>query len=158
VIDILRKARSLLLDSNLLLLYLVGSFSRGLVISHKRTRDYTLDDFDLIRAIISDQKTLVTTPSVVTEVSNLIRHIDEPTGVKLMGFLGSVCQKIEERYTESAVLARSDSFDRLGLTDSALLDLSEKGLLLLTSDLHLYLTAQRIGCRVINFNHIRSLG
>jgi len=53
--DLVRTRRSagLLLDSNLLLLQLVGLTNRNRIFSFKRTQKYTLNDFDLLQVLIN---------------------------------------------------------------------------------------------------------
>jgi hypothetical protein len=156
MIDELRKARRILLDSNLLVLFLIGSFDPALIGKHKRTRDYTLEDFGLLRAIVASKTSLVTTPNVTAEASNLVSQIGEPARGGVLALLGRLCQSLEERYVESFKVAQSHCFTRLGLTDSVLVDLCQEGLLLLTVDLDLFLEAGRVGGYAVNFNHIRT--
>lgn len=156
MIDELRRARRILLDSNLLVLYLVGSFDPALIGKHKRTRDYTPEDFVLLQAILATKTGLITTPNVMAEASNLVGQIGEPARRHVLTLLGQVCQNLEERYVESSRAAQSPCFVRLGITDSVLVDLCAEGLLLLTVDLDLFLEAGRVGGRAVNFNHIRT--
>jgi len=154
--EALRRSRAILLDSNLLVLYLVGLAQEALIGKHKRTQSYTIEDFLLLRAILDSKRTLVTTPGVLTEVSNLARQIGDPIKAQITFLLGQICQTLDERYTESARIAKGPHFTRLGLTDSGLLDLCAAGLPLLTDDLPLYVAATRLGCAAVNFNHIRT--
>ncbi len=55
---------------------------------------------------------------------------------------------------EASMSAISGTFKRLGLTDTALLMISEETALL-TADLHLYLTVLHAGRNAVNFNHLR---
>jgi hypothetical protein len=157
MIDQIKAARRVVLDSNLLVLYLVGTLANRLVGRHKRTISYSLDDFVLLQAIVESKERLVTTPNILTETSNLIRQIGEPLKSDLTIILGRLCRHADERYIESSAAAQSGAFQRLGLTDSGLVSLRQEGLLLLTDDLALFLEAVQLRCSVINFNHIRTL-
>ena len=64
-------ASGLLVDTNLLLLYLIGRTNRNRISKFKRTQAYTIEDFDLLHRFMAEFKTLITTPHVLTEVSNL---------------------------------------------------------------------------------------
>jgi len=156
VIESLRRSRSILLDSNLLVLYLVGLCETALIGVHRRTRSYTLEDFFLLQAILDSKRSLITTPNILAEVSNLVRQIGNPNRARLTALLGEICQKLDERYTESALVAKDPHFARLGLTDTDVLGLCSAGLLLLTDDLDLYVAALRLGGVAVNFNHLRA--
>ncbi len=156
MIEALRSAPHLLLDSNLLVLFLVGSLDRRLIGSHKRARSYTFEDFDLLSRILASKRQVVTTPNVLTETSNLVAQTGQPNAGRLLARLGLLCQRLDERYLESATVARSGALARLGLTDTGLCELTTGGLLLLTDDLPLYVEVLRLGGRAVNFNHIRT--
>jgi hypothetical protein len=61
----------LLVDSNLLVLFAVGMVNRDRIENFKRTRQYTAQDFDLLRRVFGRWKSLHTVPHVLAEVSNL---------------------------------------------------------------------------------------
>ena len=152
--------KSVILDSNLLLLAVVGRTSRGYVGRHKRLKDYSLADFDILARILSKATRIIVPPNVFTEVSNLARNIDEPARSRIAESLQSFVQAIEhvdECYVKSAEAMERTEFKRLGLTDSVLLALSKEPATLLTADLHLYLAATRAGYPAENFTHMRDL-
>lgn len=61
----------LLIDTNLLVLFAVGSVNRWRIETFKRTREYTKADFDLLLRALENQQPLYTTAHVLAEVSNL---------------------------------------------------------------------------------------
>lgn len=71
-------ARGLLLDTNLLLLYGIGTFSREHVKKLKRTRQYDLEDYDWLRRFTQPFHRIITTPHILAELSNLA--IDRRSG------------------------------------------------------------------------------
>jgi hypothetical protein len=148
---------ALAIDSQLLLLYLVGATARTYIARHKRLRAYTEDDFDLLLAQIEGIESLVLTPNTLSETSNLIDHIAEPARGEIYAVLRAVLALPEavERYVPSSVAARQRALPRLGLTDCALLDLCHEGTPLLTADLPLYLAAVSAGGAAVNFHHLR---
>jgi hypothetical protein len=149
------KKHTVALDSNLLLLLLVGTVHRELVVKHKRLRAFSLADLDLLTSVL-EGKTLVTTPNVLTEVSNLVVFgITEPQRSMLLAGLAEVSRRVDEVYCQSATAASIAEFARLGLTDSAWLSVCGSHVSLLTDDLQLYLDAQHRGIDAYNFNHIR---
>jgi hypothetical protein len=156
MIEPLRAARTLLIDTNLLVLYIVGLLGSEWIDIHKRTANYSVEDFILLSAIIDSKTRLVTTPQILSEVSNLSRQVREPLRSQLSTVLLRLLQVLDERYVESSSAAKSPCFQRLGLTDAAIVALCGEGLLLLTDDLDLYLEVGRAGGRAFNFNHLRT--
>ncbi len=62
--------KGLLIDTNILLLYFVGSFDRQHIEKFKRTSQFTIKDFDYLVILLDRFDTLVTTPNILTEVNN----------------------------------------------------------------------------------------
>jgi hypothetical protein len=82
-------SRSVLLDTNLLVLLIVGSTSEAHVAKHKRTRSYDVQSFRLLRDTLRWNFTaLVTTPHVLAETSALVRQCAEPLRSDLTETLG----------------------------------------------------------------------
>ncbi len=69
------RRRGLLVDANLLLLYFLGSYDRKQISSNKRLATFSVEDFDLIVRVLKLFSLLVTTPNILTEVSNLSNAI-----------------------------------------------------------------------------------
>jgi hypothetical protein len=156
--DRIRQARRVLLDTNLLLLYLVGSCAPDWILRHKRTASYRIDEFKLLCAILSWVRILVVTPNIMTETSNLARQIGDPERrSEIMKRLAMISQHSDERYVESANLAAAfpRQFLRLGVTDAGIIDLCKQGFVVLTDDLSLYLEVERLGGNAVNFQHLR---
>ena len=65
------RGRLLLLDSNLLLLWITARFDMRLLATFKRVQMFTQADALLLAWIIDQFNSVVTTTHVVTEVSNL---------------------------------------------------------------------------------------
>ena len=148
--------RALLLDTKLLVLFVVGSFDRSLIERHKRTKTFTKDDFDLLIEIVRNAPKVSTTSQVLAETSNLIAQIGEPVRSELMRQLALTIQAIDEEHIESKAASRHRAFTRLGVTDCAILEhLSAKPSSLLTDDLNLYLEASNLRYSAQNFNHLR---
>jgi hypothetical protein len=147
--------RALLVDTSLLVLLVVGLASRDFIESHKRLREFSLADFDLLADILSRHAPIVVTPNVWTETSNLARQVAEPARAKIGGVMRKMMAVSREVYVASVSAGERDEFLKLGLTDSALLAVQPSSCPILTSDLDLYLAALKHGRQVVNFNHIR---
>jgi hypothetical protein len=69
---VVRYARKgILIDTNILLLYFLGSFDQDLIPSFKRTVQFTVEDYNTLLLLLQMFDRLVTTPNILTEVSNL---------------------------------------------------------------------------------------
>lgn len=151
------QSRDILVDTNLLILLAVGSFETRLIERHKRTRQFTVEDYGLLRRFLTRFRTVVSTPNVLTEASNLVDQSGGTSRESLQALLASLIKVLDERYVPSRDGCAVEEFQRLGLADSAILHLAKSrgDLLVLTDDLHLYLALQRRGLEAVNFNHLR---
>ena len=148
-----RTERSVLLDSNLLVLLVVGATSRNLITKHKRTRTFVAGDYDLLLAHIGDASILVL-PNIATETSNLVRHHGEPDRRRLLDTLKRLLGAVSESYVASTVACGQPQYSCLGLTDAAILA-AGFDVEVLTMDIDLHRCALGRGLRAVNFNHLR---
>ena len=146
-----------ILDTQLLLLLVVGSTSTSLIRRHKNTDAYTLDDYDLLLGRLSTATKIWVTPNILTECSNLLGQIGEPIRWQLFQTLRALVQKVDEAYVESRNATERGEFVRLGLADAASLAAGSPSRTLLTADFALYDAALRSGRPAENFNHYRDL-
>jgi hypothetical protein len=153
------KVASLALDSNLLLLYVVGATSRGYIGKHKRLQAYAESDFDRLLEQMGGFSGVLLTPNTLTETSNLIDHISEPARGQIYGVLKALLSRpeFEEKHLPARYAASLTELPRLGLTDCTLLQLCAEGVPLLTVDLALFLAAVGRGLKAYNFNHLRDM-
>ncbi len=149
--------KGIFIDSNLLLLLVVGLVSPALVPKFKRTRTFTTKDHALLLHLVGQFAQVVTTPNVLTEVSNLANSLDAGNREKFGQSFARAAQELAEHYIVSKSAVRSEMHDRFGLTDTAIVELCGKGFLLLTDDFPLAGYAGSKGLDVINFNHIRDI-
>lgn len=151
------RAKGLLIDTNLLLLYFVGTSDPERIPRFKRTMAFTVEEFELLEKFFNIFKRVITTPNVLTEVSNLLGQL--PEGLHSAFFTDFVKRLalMEEHYSPSASVSTTTHFDRFGLTDSGIAQLVEGRYLVLTDDLNLFGYLQNRGIDAINFNHIRML-
>ena len=149
------RGKSLLVDTNILVLYPVGRLDPSLIEKHKRTNNFTAQDYQFLKQVLRGFNRLVTTPNVLTEVSNLLDQIGGAVGARLQVSLSKIVELLEESYVPSIEAIEVEEFRRLGLADSSLLHLARQDFLVLTDDLPLYLALQRRGIDAINFHHVR---
>ena len=149
----------LFIDTNLLVLLIVGSVGRDLIAKHKRLRGaYTAEDYDILVGLLRPVDRVFVTPNTLTEASNLLGHHGEPERSRLFDKLRILIQESEEFVVTSVDASSNSAFGRLGLTDAALLELITAESPLLTADLDLYLAALEKGQEAaVNFTHLRNL-
>ena len=147
------RTEVVVLDANLLVLFVVGTASKTYIASHKRLRAYTAADFDFLVSLLSNMKRIVVTPNTVTEASNLMRQTVDPARTRISSVFRTFLSTSDEIYIVSSRAAGQPSFPRLGIADAALLTAMTSGSVLLTADVDLYLEALRHGREAINFNH-----
>jgi hypothetical protein len=149
--------KGLLVDTNVLILLLVGSLDTKLIGDFKITANQGFDeaDFDLLCSFIGQFQKIVTTPHILAEVSNHADKIKGDARIKIFGQLACLIEQFDEHAEPSRSLVKSDAFVRFGLTDAAISSLASKKFSVLTVDFPLmgYLKKQNVD--VINFNHLR---
>lgn len=144
------------IDSNLLVLLVVGSVDRGQVGKHRRARSFTPEDYDRLLGMINALKRVLVTPNTLTEASNLLESRDDR---RFLDRLRLVIEGSEEIVVVSAAAARNTAFLRLGLTDAALLEAVSEERPLITADLDLFLAASSKGRNAaLNFTHLQAFG
>ena len=146
------------IDTNLLVLLVVGNESRALIGRHRRLRDYTAEDYDLLVDIAARVERLYVTPNVLTEASNLLAYHREPERSRLYEQLRWLIEGSEEIVVRSADASSNSDYTRLGLTDAVLLEVATADTPLITTDTILYIAAaEKDPAAVLNFNHHRGL-
>ena len=149
-------SKGILIDSNILLLFFVGLHDRTRIEKFKRTAQFTSEDFELLVDFIRQFKEVVTTPSILTEVSNLLGQLPDKLRYSFYQHFAYGLKNLDEHYTPSQELGDEKGFPKFGLTDMAILRAASGKYLVLTDDFRLtqYLEGQNID--VINFNHLRT--
>ena len=146
----------LLIDSNILALLAVGTTSRSYVLRHKATKAYSIEDFDLLMNLCSQYREIVFTPHTLTETSNLLcRGVLEPARTEIMKVLQLMIDRTDEVSLSSSIAAQLPEFLRLGLTDAALISLSDETLCMATDNLDLFLAASAAGHAPTYFTYLR---
>jgi hypothetical protein len=146
---------NLLIDTNILLLHIIGNWKRDAVSGHRRTNTFSAADFDLLQGYLRGHNRLVTTPAVLAEASNLMgNHFHE---IVATSFVATCSPLIEVTHPKDQVMA-GIPFERLGFTDSSIIAALDADTMLLTDDVQLYLQAMFQGFQAVNFNHLRRFG
>jgi hypothetical protein len=146
---------SVLVDSNLLFVHVVGCTSRDHVGRARRTEKYSVEDFDLLQMTLAEFDEVLVTPHVLAETSNLLGYIAEPLLSEARTMFAAILPPWQERFTRGTELTGTSVYLRLGLTDSALFSTASASITLLTDDLPLFIAAGNAGRSAINFTHLR---
>ena len=149
-------SRGVLVDANLLLLYVVGRMNPARIERFKRTMQYRIEDFELLCRFLHQFHRRFTTPSVLTEVSNLASQMREPERTRCLIILGEEIARLDEQYEPSSTLAMDELFRKVGLTDCSIRRLAGTNLLVLTDDYKLANRLRTLNVVALNLNHLRS--
>lgn len=145
----------LLIDSNLLLLLIMGSFQASLIGNWKRLSMFTVEDFACLQGLVAASKGLLVTPHILTEVSNLANSLPQWQKAEWSGYFRKwILEGLHEQQIRAVDIVRTDAFVHFGITDAALFHASDD-LYVLTVDARLAAYLQSHRRRVINFNHLR---
>ena len=148
----------LFIDANLLVLLTVGSVGRDLIAKHRRLREYTAEDYDLLINLLGNFDRVFVMPNTLTETSNLLAQHGEPERSSFLERLRFIIHESEEVVIASAEASENTSFSRLGLTDAALLETVTDETPLLTVDSGLYDAAiRKSDGAAVNFWHHRGM-
>jgi hypothetical protein len=149
------KSKGVLIDTNLLLLLVVGTYSMQRVLTFKRTQKYTIDDLDFMFRIIPFFERRFTTANILTEVDNLIRQLPEEEHEAVSTTLSELIASSFEIYVPAADVVQHGLYVDLGLTDCVTVACADERLVL-TDDFRLSNTLSSLGRDSLNINHIRS--
>ncbi len=148
------QSKGVLMDANLLLQFLVWRTDRRRVHQFTPGDAFEVKDFLLLEKLVAHFGKLITTPHILTEVSNLAKLHGNSLRTFRQVYKAAV-EEMEEFYDESRAVVRDTCFMRLGLTDAAVAVLARRSILVMTLDLDLWLALQGSGLDAINFNHLR---
>ena len=144
----------LLIDTNLLVLYAVGTVNRGRIETFKRTSKYKSGDYDLLVRVLGNFKTWYTVAHVLAEVSNLI-DLSGPERLQARLILKATISLLDEASLPSKRATEHPLYQDLGLVDAAIGTVARaNSCAVLTDDLDLYLRLSHDNVRVFNFTHL----
>ena len=148
-------ARRIVIDANLLVLFIVGRTGRQLIGKHRRLREFSTDDYDRLIRVINGVERVIVTPNTLTEASNLLFQHQDPERSQFLEMLRSVVENSEEITVASVDARNSGAFRRLGLTDAVLLEVISAEAPLITVDLNLFVAAStQQPNAAVNFRHL----
>lgn len=150
-----KGSRSVLLDTNLLLVFVVGLYSPAYVSRHKNTRDYTAEDFFRLRKVVDTYPDRLTTPHILAEVSNLLAQSKRPARDDLFKTFAQVIDDFDERPVAARRIAANDRFVDFGLTELGILEATGPNCVVLTADSRLADFLARSNLSVLDYQTLR---
>ncbi len=135
------KQRGLLIDTNILLLYIVGAVDINLIRNFGRTAGFAENDFYVVSKFVDYFDIKITTPHILTEVSDLFGNRKS-----LQAALSKYIELTEEIFLESKKVAETKTFLQFDLADAAISETAKNSYLVITNDNPLfgYLVNQQI--------------
>ena len=114
------RGKGILIDANLLLLLFVGLHSRKRIGQFKRTAQFTPEDFDCLMSIIPRFTQIITTPSILTEVSNMLGQFTGHDRALVFSRFSLGLRQLQEHFTSSSEVSQEPCFLKFGLTDAGI--------------------------------------
>lgn len=126
------RSKGILVDTNLLLLMLIGGVSRSYITQFKRTQLYSPEDYDLLIKVLDKFACVVVTPNLLTEVSNLSNGLSGPRLKQFYEVFAKALSVMQEKYIESVDLTSYPGFYAYGLADAGIVAAAKENYLVLT--------------------------
>lgn len=146
------KKKGILVDTNILLLYLVGSLDINMIKDFSRTEVFDEKDFDLVSKFIDKFDVKITTPHILTEASDLMGNRN---GFQYL--LKTFINLAEEKFISSLNVSLSESFLKFGVADSAILETSKGSHLIFTDDRPLFGYLINKGIDAVSLDQVRMI-
>lgn len=146
----------LLLDTNVLLLWIVGLLKPSLIGTHRRLKDFDGDDFVLVNQLATQVPQHISTPHILAEVSNFLGSGPQQMVAGGTSALADYIVLLDEIYTPARDIAATPEFHALGLTDAAIHHLAQSDIRVISMDFHLCNRLAEKGIEAINPRHFRT--
>ena len=147
------RGKRVLLDANLLLLFMIESYERSRIARFKRTAGFSESDFDILAGLMTAFRAIVTTPHVLTEVSNLANSLPEHLKPSWSEHFALQTASLTELLEPAVEVMLQESFLAFGLTDAAI-HRAAIDTLILTEDFRLSGFLISRGVAVLNFKEL----
>jgi hypothetical protein len=145
----------LLLDTNVLLLWIVGEVKPA-AIGGKRLTEFDIDDFTLVKSLAVQVPNHISTPHILSEVSNFLGAGHQQLVPGGNGFLAQYIGVLQEVYVPAREIVVTPEFYSLGLTDAAILHIIQSDTRVVSVDFHLCNRLTAKGVDVVNPRNLRS--
>jgi len=152
------RQRGLLLDTNLLLIWLVGQHRPAWIGKRRKLEAYNADDLRRLRGFVGRFDQLLVTPAILAEVSNLALYTAyDHERADLLRAFQALINVLAERQPPSMEVADLPSFAWLGLPDATIEHIAKwRRAFILSHDLDLVQQLQGQNLAALNFAYLRS--
>lgn len=156
------RSTGVLIDTNLLLLLVVGFWRPPRIETFKRTHTFTLSDFNILNSFLSEFNIVSTTPHIATETSNFLGQLPKVDATEARYVFREMLSSEVEAYDFEEIirptseLSMDEMFPTFGLADTALKWHDPPDRVVLTDDLRLFSYLSGKGVDVLNYNHLRA--
>jgi len=150
--------RGIIIDTNLMLVYIVGIYDPDYISQFKRTNKYDIEDFKYIHSVLSYFRKHITTPHIITELSNLSMKIQDNRLVAYFSVFEKLLKEMDEEYINKDEVLGLPLLPKLGITDLTIIEAAKRfKYLVFTDDFRAtgYMRNMRID--VLNLNDIRTM-
>lgn len=150
----------LIIDTNLLVLLLVGYYDADYIQDCPKTSQFTRPDFEYIANIVKSlQPTIIVTPHILAEISNLTFK-KMLSGERFQRYFKEVCALLQiasERHIEKEIVMENlKLLSDFGFTDLSIIEAAKKhGCAVITSDKPFYLQLLNAGCIAESLDNAR---
>jgi predicted nucleic acid-binding protein len=147
--------KSALIDTNVLVLLLVGTALEAYISRHHRTKEFQRPHYHRLIEILSGYQPIEVPAHVLAEANSVVRQ--KVHGIMLADIMATLARFLSASHEASFLslaATKSDTYERLGLTDAILCELgSSNDRTLITMDGDLFRAAVAKGQKVINFRY-----
>lgn len=149
------KSKSVVLDTNVLILYILGLIDPLLVNSHRRTSTFDAKDYYFLLDLTKPYENFLSAPNIFTELDNLLNN-HYCLDYNLLSQIRNFIALSKEEFIFSHIAVKEYYYPILGLTDSVILKLAEKADLLISADSKLCDYAKAFGIKVFDFKEYKN--
>ncbi|MBS1493003.1 MAG: hypothetical protein JST55_05820 [Bacteroidetes bacterium] len=149
--------KSVLLDTNLLFLYLTGLYDQSLIEKVSRLSNHFVNnDYFILKNSLKRYNNFITTPHILTETSNFLFQGNIKKFPGLLKRVVSTLQGFEQINQEKNQLINSKYFESFGITDTGIIEIAkQKKTMIFTIDSKLWGELRNLQLPYENFNNIR---
>lgn len=148
--------RSVLLDTNVLLLFLVGRVDPN-TLGTKRLKAFDQVDLENLNGLVGHDLRHVSTPNILTEVSNFIGSGKQVISPRAQASLMKYVTDLHEIFTPAIDLQKTGAFVKFGLSDASVVEIVfQTKASVITVDSELFGFLANSGADVTNLRHFRT--
>lgn len=145
---------SVLLDTNLQVLEVVGNVRPDWIGKHGRTDHFSIAHYETLARLLGRSRSRITTPHILAETSGLLNLNSRGYANQYREEFARQIKLLHEKYVEAVSIVENPAFESFGLTDVGMLCLDVPDLVVISVDRDLctQLAIRRI--EAINLYHL----